>query len=60
MAKKKKPRCPDCKEDGEGGGILLEAYVFRPKPTFMSAQKKEMIGYYCEECGAFYQDFEVN
>lgn len=55
----RKPKCPDCKEDGEGGGILLKAYVFRAKPTFMSSVKKEMIGYYCEECGSFYQDFEA-
>jgi hypothetical protein len=56
---KKKPKCPDCKADGEGGGLLLKAYVFRPKPTFMSARKKEIIGYYCEECGSFFSDSEV-
>ena len=52
-------RCPDCETDGEGGGLLLKAYVFRSKPTFMSSKKKEMIGYYCEECGTFYMEGEL-
>jgi len=57
---KKKPKCPDCKEDGEGGGMLLEAYVFRPIPTFMSGVRKELIGHYCEECGMFYPIGELD